>query len=47
MNAAAALLAADRVATLKEGVTAATESIDSGKAKQTLDSLIELSQELE
>ena len=47
MNAAAALLAADRVATLKEGVTVATESIDSGEAKQKLDSLIELSQELE
>jgi anthranilate phosphoribosyltransferase len=47
MNAAAALLAADRVATLKDGVALAAESIDSGKAQKKLDALISLSQQLE
>ena len=46
-NAAAALVAADRVASLKEGVSLAGESIDSGGAKRKLDALIELSQRLE
>ena len=47
LNAAAALLAVDRAPTLKEGVALATESIDSGKAQQKLDALVELSQKLE
>ena len=47
LNSAAALLAADRVATLKDGVALASESIDSGAALQKLDALIELSQRLE
>ena len=46
-NAAAALLAADRVAALKEGVAVAAESIDSGAAQHKLDALVELSQSLE
>ena len=46
-NAAGALLAADRVSTLKEGVTVAAESIDSGDARGKLDALVELSQRLE
>ena len=47
MNAAAALVAADRVASLKEGVTLASKSIDSGAAQKTLDALIALSNDLE
>ncbi|MCI0439439.1 MAG: anthranilate phosphoribosyltransferase, partial [Chloroflexi bacterium] len=47
MNAAAALLAADRVASLKDGVALAAESIDSGRARQKLDALVKLSQSLE
>ena len=47
VNAAGALLAADRVASLKNGVVAAAESIDRGNALRKLDSLIELSQRLE
>ena len=47
MNAGAALVAADKVSTLKEGVAMAVESIDSGKARQKLDALVELSQKLE
>ena len=46
-NAAGALLAADRVPTLKEGVAVAAESIDSGSAQRRLDALVELSQKLE
>ena len=46
MNAAAALLATDAVGSLQEGVTLAAGSIDDGKAKQTLDGLINLSQKL-
>jgi anthranilate phosphoribosyltransferase len=42
-NAAAALLAAERVATLPEGVQLATEALESGKARQVLDRLRELS----
>ena len=45
-NAAAALLAADRVTTLKEGVALAAESIDSGEAQRVLDRVLELSQKL-
>jgi len=47
MNAAAALVAADRVASLKEGVALASKSIDSGAAQKTLDALIALSNGLE
>ncbi|MBM3945437.1 MAG: anthranilate phosphoribosyltransferase [SAR202 cluster bacterium] len=46
VNAAAALLAADRAATLKDGVRLAAESIDSGKAKRVLDTLARLSRTL-
>ena len=42
-----ALLAADRVTTLKEGVALAAESIDSGEAQKVLDRVLELSQKLE
>ena len=47
MNAGAALLAADRVPILKDGVTLAAHSIDSGKAQQKLEDLVDLSQKLE
>ena len=47
MNAAAALLAADRVGSLNEGVAASVESVDSGRALARLESLIALSQTLE
>ena len=46
-NAAGALLAADRVSSLKEGVTMAAESIDNGAARRSLDALVKLSQGLE
>ena len=45
-NAAGALVAAGKAATLKEGVALAAESIDSGAAKDKLDALVELSQRL-
>ena len=41
LNAAAAFLVADRVETLREGVTLAAEVIDDGRAKAALDRLIE------
>lgn len=47
VNAAAALLAADRVPKLKQGVKVASESIDSGAAQAKLDALITLSQSIE
>ena len=47
MNAGAALLAADKVGNLKEGVALAADSIDNGRARQKLDALVELSQKLE
>jgi anthranilate phosphoribosyltransferase len=47
MNAAAALLAADRAATLKDGTALAAQSIDTGKAKRVLDTLVRLSQTLQ
>ena len=47
LNAAAALLAADRVTTLKDGAVMAAESIDGGKALRKLDGLVTLSQRLE
>jgi len=43
LNAAAALLVAGKANSLREGVTLAAESIDSGKAKAVLDALVELS----
>jgi len=39
LNAAAALIVADRVSNLSEGVEIARESIDSGKAKQAVQTL--------
>jgi anthranilate phosphoribosyltransferase len=47
VNAAAALLAADRVTTLREGVAVAAESVQGGGAERKLDALVELSQRLE
>jgi anthranilate phosphoribosyltransferase len=46
MNAAVALLAADRVASLQDGVAMAARSIDSGAANQSLEKLAAISQEL-
>ena len=46
MNAAAALLAGDRVETLGQGGVLAGEVIDSGKALEKLEHLIEFSQSL-
>ncbi len=46
MNAAAALLAGDKVATLQQGVTLAREVIDDGHALAKLEQLIEFSQSL-
>jgi anthranilate phosphoribosyltransferase len=40
INAGAALVIADKAATLKDGVALAAHAIDSGKAKATLDTLI-------
>jgi len=45
-NAAGALIAADRVDTLKRGVSIAAKSIDSGAALGKLNALVELSQRL-
>ena len=42
LNAAAALLVAGRTGTLREGVVAATESLDSGRARQALNRLREI-----
>ncbi len=46
MNAAAVLLAGDRVATLQQGLALAREAIDSGHARSKLEQLIEFSQRL-
>ena len=46
MNAAAALVAGNRTSDLKEGGRIAEESIDSGRAREKLDRLVELSQSL-
>jgi anthranilate phosphoribosyltransferase len=43
LNAAAALLVAGKVSTLREGVALASESIDSGKALAVLEALVPLS----
>ena len=47
LNASAALLAADAVATLKEGLELAVESITSRGAIRVLDSFIEMTQGLD
>ncbi len=44
LNAAAALVVSDKYQTLSEGVAAARESIDSGKAKQSVDTLAKITQ---
>lgn len=44
LNAAAALVVADKAATLKEGVEIASESIDSGKAKTAVETLARITQ---
>jgi anthranilate phosphoribosyltransferase len=44
LNAAAVLLAGDRVATIKEGIDLAGEIIDSGQARAKLEQLIKVSQ---
>ncbi|HEY8345890.1 MAG TPA: anthranilate phosphoribosyltransferase [Symbiobacteriaceae bacterium] len=46
LNAAAALLAADRVKTLREGVQMAAEAIDSGEALRVLERLRHVTREL-
>ncbi len=46
MNAAAAIVAANRASALKEGACIAQEAIDSGQALEKLDALIKLSQSL-
>ena len=43
MNAGASLYLADKTDSLKEGMRLAAELIDSGKASDTLDMLIEVS----
>ena len=43
LNAGAALLVAGKAQSLREGVTLAAESVDSGKAKAVLDALVRLS----
>ena len=47
LNAAAALVAADRSDSLASGVEVAARSIDSGDAQAKLDSVVELSQSLD
>ncbi len=46
LNAAAALVAADRATNLREGISLAGEAIDSGAARRRLDKFIELSTDL-
>jgi anthranilate phosphoribosyltransferase len=46
LNAAAALIATDQVATIGDGITRATEIIDSGAAIRKLDELVSMSQKL-
>jgi len=47
LNAAAALLVADKVETLKEGVDLAAQVIDDGRAQAALDKLVEITQAAE
>lgn len=44
-NSAAALIVADKAADIKQGVTTATEAIDSGKAQEALASLVRITNE--
>jgi len=46
MNSSMALMAAGRVSSFKEGVTAAAESIDQGKAREALEQLIRITNKL-
>lgn len=46
LNSGAALLAADRVDSIRQGVEVASRIIDSGEAMKKLDGLVELSQRL-
>jgi anthranilate phosphoribosyltransferase len=46
MNAAAALVAGDKVSNLKEGTQLAQEVIDNGQAMEKLNALVKLSQSL-
>jgi anthranilate phosphoribosyltransferase len=46
MNAGAALLAADKVSSLADGVRLARETIASGAAKRKLEQVVEASQDL-
>ena len=43
LNAGAALYIAGKADSMKDGVALAAELIDSGKAKETLDKIIEIS----
>lgn len=46
LNSAAAIMVADKAESIEEGLKVAADSIDSGKAKEKLEMLIELSQKL-
>jgi anthranilate phosphoribosyltransferase len=46
MNAAAALVAGEKAETIKQGLELAKEAIDSGRALEKLEGLIEISQSL-
>jgi anthranilate phosphoribosyltransferase len=45
LNAAAALMIADRATTLSQGVEIAVDSIDSGRAAQAIDTLVRITSE--
>jgi anthranilate phosphoribosyltransferase len=45
LNTAAVLYAADRVATLREGIGVAAEAVDSGAARRSLATLVRVSRE--
>ena len=47
LNAAAAFYAADRTASIAQGLELAAEMVDSGKAAAKLQALIDISNELE
>lgn len=46
LNSGAVFLVADRVQTLRQGIELAAQTIDRGAARQTLEALVELSQQL-